>query len=94
MNKPLSQLLELCQGRFTVEFDIHKLFNETAEQVIERAPKVYGKQSITMSERNTVIRIEAVPKDIPMPMVEVYHYDFDLALKETLKQIKKWKPEK
>lgn len=94
MNKPLAQLLTLCPGRLSVEFNQHKLFNETAQQVIERTPKVFGKHIDRMCDTDTIIRVEAVPKDIPMPMVEVYHYDFDLALKETLKQIKKWKPEK
>lgn len=85
----------IAPGRVSITLDHHKLFNETAEIVIDR--EIYFKYTCIeilekMIELNTIIQIDAAPIDKPMPLVTVYHYDIELAIKETLKQIKEWKP--
>ena len=95
MKKTLSYLMKLCPGRVGITIDHHKLFNETAQAVIARE-KYFNETCIEVIEKmielNTIIQIDAVPVDKPMPLVTVYHYDIELGLKETLKQIKEWKP--
>ena len=82
--------MKLCPGRVSIEIDRHKLFNESAAQVIGRKPSEYGDQAMAMSAYNTIIRIEAAPINKPMPPVVSYHYDIELAIKDCLNQIKIW----
>lgn len=95
MKKVLNELMKLCPGRVSLTLDSHKLFNEPAEVVISRE-KQFNQTCIEVLEKmielNTIIQIDAVPVDKPMPPVTIYHYDIELGLKETLKQIKAWKP--
>lgn len=92
MKKTLIELMKLCPGRVIVEFDRHKLFGETALDVILRNPKQYGILADEMISRNTIIMVEAAPIDKPMPPVIVFHYDLESALKNALNQIKLWQP--
>ena len=89
MSRNLTHLLSIAH--IDVQFNYHQLFKETAAQVIEAKPREYGNHAKDMAERNTIIRVQANPFDIPAEFV-VYHWDFDKALTEILKDIKKWKP--
>lgn len=97
MKRTLNQLMKLCPGRVSFTLDSHKLFNETAQTVITRE-KQFNETCIEVLEKmielNTIIQIDAVPIDKPMPPVTTYHYDIELGLKETLKQIREWQPTK
>lgn len=88
--------MQLCPGRLVLRIDDHILYDETAETVILRETKQFSETPSTilekMCELNTIIIVEAATNTKPMPVVEVYHYDIELALKEAIKQIKKWKP--
>lgn len=98
MKKYLTELMQIAPGRVSIEIDKHKLFNETAETVIEREVKQFCDTSpyviSSMMANDTIIHLEVAPITKPMPIVEIWHYDLELAMKESLKQIKKWKPEK
>jgi hypothetical protein len=98
MKKYLSELMALCPGRINVEIDRHHLFGESATDVIERSDRQFSetKSAVVdvMKSDNTIIHLEAATTTKPMPVVDIYHYDLELAIKEVLKQIKKWKPAK
>jgi len=98
MKKYLTELMQIAPGRVSIEIDKHKLFNETAETVIEREVKQFNETTEPIKElmksNDTIIHLEVAPITKPMPIVEIWHYDLELAMKESLKQIKKWKPEK
>ncbi len=98
MKQKLFELCQLCPGRVTIEIDRHHLFNESATAVIERETRQFSETTLLVQERmksdNTIIHVEAATITKPMPVVDVYHFDLELAIKEALKQIKKWKPEK
>lgn len=90
--------MSLCPGRIEIEIDRHKVYGETAETVINRETKQFsdttGFITAMMMANNTIIHLEAATTTKPMPIVEIWHYDLELAIKEALKAIKKWKPEK
>ena len=90
--------MALCPGRIEIEIDRHKVYGETAETVILREVKqfsdTFGAILDEMAKQNTIIHLEAATTTKPMPVVEIWHYDIELAIKDALKQIKKWKPEK
>jgi hypothetical protein len=92
MKKILSKLMLIAPGRIDIQIDQHKLYNETALQVIERRPSQYGIHAGDMIIKNTIIRVEVAPITKPMPTVVCYHYDLELALKNCLDQINLWKP--
>lgn len=98
MKKYLSELMLLCPGRVVIEIDKHHLFNESAADVIDRETKVFQDIKLPILERmkldNTIIHLEAATTAKPMPVVEIFHFDLELAIKEALKQIKKWEPKK
>lgn len=94
MKKLFKELMQLCPGRISVEIDQHKLYGETASDVINRDRNKYGIYSPEMIRLNTIIHVEALPVDKPMPhAASSYHYDIELALKDVLNQIKLWQPE-
>lgn len=90
MKKIINELMALCPGRLIITIDRHKLFGETAKDIIERSPNEYGVLSNEMIIRDTIIMIEAAPVNKPMPPVIVYHYDLEKALANTLNEIKLW----
>lgn len=98
MKKYLNELSALCPGRIAIEIDKHLLFNETATDVIDRETKLFNDTTEPIQERmkldNTIIHLEAATITKPMPIVEIWHYDLELAIKQALKEIRKWKPEK
>jgi len=98
MKKAFETLMQLCPGRLVLRIDDHILYGETAEQVILRETKQFAETQEfileEMADKNTIIMVEAATTTKPMPVVQVYHYDIELALKEAIKQIKKWKPAK
>ena len=94
MKKLLSKLMLIAPGRVIIEIDRHKLFNETAKQVIERNPSEYGVLAGDMILKNTIIRVEVAPITKPMPTAVSYHYDLELALQDCLNQINLWTPKK
>jgi len=98
MRKLFNELTRLCPGRLHILIDQHKVYNETASQVIERESEQFATTTLATQEmmclKNSIIQVDAAAIDKPMPPVTVFSYDIEQALKETLKQIKAWKPEK
>lgn len=98
MKKYLTELSKLCPGRIAIEIDKHLLFNETAQTVIDRETKQFNETPTPIQERmkldNTIIHLEAATVTKPMPVVDIWHFDLELAIKQALKEIKKWKPQK
>lgn len=84
--------MKLCPGRLDIQIDVHKLFNETAKQVIERKPSEYGEYAPGMIARDCIIRVEAAPFGKKMPPALCYHWDLEFALKNCLNQIERWEP--
>lgn len=98
MKKYLTELMQIAPGRVSIEIDKHKLYNETAKTVIEREVKQFADtpefRRALMAESDTIIHLEVAPITKPMPIVEIWHYDLELSMKQALKEIKKWKPQK
>lgn len=76
-------------GRLDIQVDYHKLFNETAKDVIERKPFEYG-ISDKMISTNCIIRVEFLPLDKKMTAL-AYSHDLELALKDVYNQYLIWK---
>lgn len=82
------------KGRLDIQIDYHKLFNETATDVIDRKPDEYaGFDTAAMKEDNCIIRVEFMPLDKPMVALS-YSNDIEQALKLVSKEYKKWRPKK
>ncbi len=96
MKKLINELIELCPGRFHLTINQHKVYDETAEDLLLREDRQFSdtpeKIKQLMASTDTIIQVDAAPTTKPMPPVLVFHYDIELALKEALKQIKNWKP--
>jgi len=86
MNEIITELMRLCPGRIDIQLDYHKLFGETAAQVIGRSRIATRAIEKEMINRDTIIRVQANSKFEAV----CYHYDFEAALSNVLKQVKKW----
>lgn len=78
-------------GKIDIQIDYHKVFKETASQVIETNPREYGNNTDKMKKKNCIIRIEFFPSDKPMTAL-AYSHDLELALKDVYNQYLLWKP--
>lgn len=77
--------MRLCPGRVDIQLDYHKLFNDTAAQVISKieAPKAVKAKMVQL---DTIVRVQANHKFEAV----CYHYDLEVALENVLKQVKQW----
>ena len=80
-------------GKLDIVVDYHKLFNETAMDVIDRTPIEYaGCPCDKMKSLNTIIRVEFAPNDKPMAPAVSYHWDVEEALKRVHNEYLLWQP--
>jgi len=82
----LNYLFATCKGGVFIEYNEHKLYNETVEQFLTgQGEKQYIDQEIwqQMIELDTIIGIEFYfpARDEPY---SIYHYDLDYALDQCL----------
>lgn len=93
MTDNLKILLERCKCSVSVEVNKHRDYYQTASEFIEEAeafecpPEIEPEVRRTMIETNTVVVIQFYP-DTPIGSYDVWHFDLDEALKQSLECIK------
>lgn len=90
MKKKISELMKLCSGKFYIEFDPHKVYNETVLDYVEQP--LDADVLDEMVKLDTVFRLEAHPSEKKLidnspNSVILYHYDLDKLLTEALNKL-------
>ena len=81
MTDTINRLIKRCKAGIYIVVNEHKNFYESIEDYIKQNPDIIGVIREGMIKYDSFIQITFYP-DNPIGQYTIYHYDYDMALKE------------